>query len=306
MDPIAVTMGDPAGVGPELCLRLAADARCVVFGDRRTLDVVADRLHRPRLPAHRVRDITSPGDVTPGAVSAACGRSSFQFVEAAIAAALAGEVAAVCTLPINKEAWHAAGIDCPGHTELFAERTGAARSCMALTSDAITCALVTTHIGLREVPGRISVDAIVTAAELTADFLRNLRGREPRLAVLGLNPHAGEGDQFGDEERRVIGPAVDECRRRGLTAEGPLPPDTAFVPDRRARTDGYICMYHDQGLIPLKALAFDSAVNVTLGLPIVRTSVDHGTAFDIAWQGVANPSSLLAAVDLASRLVGRT
>lgn len=162
---------------------------------------------------------------------------------------------------------------------------------------------MTTHVGYRDVPGLLSVDKIVAVAELTADFLRRLRGREPRLAVCGLNPHAGEHGQFGDrEEERIIAPAVAECRRRGLSVAGPLPPDTAFVPNRRSRTDGYVCLYHDQGLIPLKALAFDSAVNVTLGLPIVRTSVDHGTAFDIAWQGVASPSSLLAAVDLASRL----
>jgi 4-hydroxythreonine-4-phosphate dehydrogenase len=302
MKPIAVTMGDPAGVGPELCLHLPPGT--VVFGDRAVLDLAADQCRWAGRPAADVRHVADVGMFTPGRVAEECGRASFRFVEAAIAAALAGEVAAVCTLPINKEAWRAAGVSYPGHTELFAERTGAAKSCMVLTSDAISCALVTTHVGLRDVPDLLSVEKIVTAAELTADFLRKLRGREPRLAVCGLNPHAGEGGQFRDEEQRVIAPAVEECRRRGLTVEGPLPPDTAFVPARRSRTDGYICMYHDQGLIPLKALAFDSAVNVTLGLPIVRTSVDHGTAFDIAWRGVADPSSLLAAVALAARLVG--
>jgi 4-hydroxythreonine-4-phosphate dehydrogenase len=300
---IAVTMGDPAGVGPELCLRLFDEpsvlAVCepVVYGDGPLLEQLAGR------PVDHVVQVGSLGEVQPGAVSFSYGLASYAYVNAAIAAALAGEVAAVCTLPVHKEAWYAACLPYPGHTELFAARTRTGRYCMALTSEAITCSLVTVHVDYRDVPSLLTTDRIVEVCELTADFLRRLRGREPRLTVCGLNPHAGEHGQFGDgEEERVIAPAVEEARRRGLTAEGPLPPDTAFVPARRERTDGYVCMYHDQGLIPLKALAFDSAVNVTLGLPIVRTSVDHGTAFDIARMGVADPSSLFHAVRLAARL----
>jgi 4-hydroxythreonine-4-phosphate dehydrogenase len=162
---------------------------------------------------------------------------------------------------------------------------------------------VTVHVGLVQVPALLTTERVREVIDLTADAMRRLRGHEPRLAVCGLNPHAGEGGLFGQrEEERIIAPAVASARADGLTIEGPLPPDTAFLPERRRRTDAYVCMYHDQGLIPLKALAFDSAINTTLGLPVVRTSVDHGTAFDIAWQGVANPSSLYEAVRLAALL----
>jgi len=174
---------------------------------------------------------------------------------------------------------------------------------MMLTAETITCSLVTVHVGYHEVPALLTVERILDVIELTAAAMARLRGRKPKLLVCGLNPHAGEGGLFGDrEEERVIGPAVAAARARGIDATGPLPPDTAFLPKYRAATDAYVCMYHDQGLIPLKALAFEDAVNVTLGLPIVRTSVDHGTAFDIAWQGTADVSSLVQAVRLAARL----
>ena len=178
---------------------------------------------------------------------------------------------------------------------------------MMLTAPEITCSLVTTHVPLADVPGLLSVDRIVRQIRLTHEVMRRLRDVEtPRLVVLGLNPHAGEHGLFGDEERRIIEPAIQAATAAGFRVVGPLPPDTAFLPSIRATTDAYICMYHDQGLIPLKALAFDQGVNVTLGLPIIRTSVDHGTAFDIAWQGKADPSSLYQALDLAARLVDRS
>ena len=324
---IAVTMGDPAGVGPELCLRLLAEpsvaAVCVpvVFGDARVLAAAAGAC---RMPVPEVvvpqsafaadpRAITSPSVVdfqkidtsefSPGEVTAAAGRAAFAYIEAAIRAAMAGDIDAICTAPINKEALAAAGVDYPGHTEILTAMTGATRSCMMLTADAITCSLVTAHVGYGDVPGLLSVDGIVNAIELTAQAMRRMCGREPRLTACGLNPHAGEHGLFGDrEEERIIVPAIERARASGITIVGPLPPDTAFLPRRRASTDAYICMYHDQGLIPLKVLAFDEAINVTLGLPIVRTSVDHGTAFDIAWQGVASPQSLFAATQLAARL----
>jgi 4-phospho-D-threonate 3-dehydrogenase / 4-phospho-D-erythronate 3-dehydrogenase len=243
--------------------------------------------------------------VQAGVVSAATGRAGFTYVERAIEAALAGEVAAVSTAPLNKEAMHAAGIEYPGHTEIFADRTKAPRSCMMQYSEEITCTFVTVHVGYRDVPRLLTKERILDVIELTAEGLASLRGRQPKLVVLGLNPHAGEHGLFGDrEEERIIIPAIEAARARGHDIEGPLPPDTAFLPWKRKATDAFVCMYHDQGHIPVKALAFDTAVNTTLGLPIVRTSVDHGTACDIAWQGKANPSSLFSAVRLALRLIG--
>lgn len=323
---LAITMGDPAGIGPEICLRLLAHqptlelCRPVIFGDAAILTAVARtcrlRFSVPILAASQWpdghRSLVGPAvlnlqkigvsEVTPGVVSAATGRASHAYILAAIRAALAGEVAGVVTAPIHKEALHAAGVPHPGHTEIFAEETKAARTCMMLTSPELTCSLATIHVSLREVPSLLTTAGILDAIELTAAAMERLRGRKPRLAVCGLNPHAGEGGLFGDEEERIIRPAIAAATARGYDVVGPLPPDTAFRPELRQETDAYICMYHDQGLIPLKMLAFDEGVNVTLGLPIVRTSVDHGTACDIAWQGKASATSLIEAVRLAARL----
>jgi 4-hydroxythreonine-4-phosphate dehydrogenase len=307
---IAVTMGDPAGIGPELCLRLLQNdaittlCRPVIFGDFSVLQRVSSLLGLPFDP-NAVRDLCCVDGslVIPGAVSAMCGDAAFQYVIASIEAGLAGEVAAVATAPLNKEAMHAAGHRYPGHTEIFAERMSAARSCMMLTSPELTCSFATVHVGLCDVPGLLSVQRVLDVIELTHDAMRRIRGREPKLVVCGLNPHAGENGLFGQrEEERFIIPAIERALARGIQAEGPLPPDTAFLASRRKTTDAFICMYHDQGHIPLKALAFDSAINTTLGLPVVRTSVDHGTAFDIAWQGKANPNSLFEAVLLAAKM----
>lgn len=311
---IAITAGDPAGVGPELCLRLLREPRVrercvpVVYGDRSVLARVARTLNWPEPDPADVLDLRTI-DATafePGAVSAACGRAAYEYVIRAIDDARAGTVDAICTGPLHKEALHAAGVPFPGHTEILAHRTGAPRHCMMLTADAITCSLITVHVGLREVPALLSVESIIDTIELTAGAMRRIRGRAPRLLVCGLNPHAGEHGLFGDrEEERFIVPAIEACRAKGTDVRGPLPPDTAFLPKLRAACDAYVCMYHDQGLIPLKALAFEDAVNVTLGLPIVRTSVDHGTAFDIAWKGVAEVSSFVRAVELAAKLCSR-
>lgn len=196
-----------------------------------------------------------------------------------------------------------AGIPFPGHTEIFAARTHAARSCMMQYSEEITCAFVTVHVGYREVPELLTQERILDVIELAAAAMETIRRRKPKIAVCGLNPHAGEHGLFGNrEEERIIIPAIEAARARGIEVEGPLPPDTAFLPWKRRSTDAFICMYHDQGHIPVKALAFESAVNTTLGLPIIRTSVDHGTALDIAWQGKANTGSLFAAVRLAVKL----
>jgi 4-hydroxythreonine-4-phosphate dehydrogenase len=241
--------------------------------------------------------------VHPGRVDAATGLAAYRYIEASITAALSSQVDAVVTGPIHKEALRAAGIPYPGHTEIFTEKTGAKRYCMMLTADEITCSLVTSHVGYRDVLRYLSVERILEVIELSAAAMQRIRGRRPRLLVCGLNPHAGEHGLFGgEEEEKYIAPAVAAARGQGIDVEGPLPPDTAFLPRRRETTDCYVCMYHDQGLIPLKAIAFDRAVNITLGLPIIRTSVDHGTALDIAWTGQAEVSSLVQAVLLATRL----
>ena len=324
---IAVTMGDPAGVGPELCVRLLADTEiareCVpiIFGDASVLRRVAEKIGMPfTAPVIAKKDwptawrsVNAPGvldfalldadAIVPGKVSAVCGEAAFLYVTSAIGAGLGGEVDAICTGPLNKEALHAAGYHFPGHTEIFAELMSAKRSCMMQYSEAITCSFVTTHVGYAEVPALITRERILDVIELTAAALRRIRGRAPKLLVCGLNPHAGEGGLFGErEEERIIAPALDEARRRGFDVTGPVPPDTAFTPARRREFDAVVCMYHDQGHIPVKMIAFDSAVNTTLGLPVTRTSVDHGTAFDIAWQGVASTGSLFSAVRLAAKL----
>jgi 4-hydroxythreonine-4-phosphate dehydrogenase len=322
-------MGDPAGVGPEICLQVLGNSEIaqicapVVFGDAGVLTACASRLGltfaTPVLGRSEWfaswQDLARPAVVDlglitlpefqPGTVNAATGNASYNYFNRAIDAALAHQVSAIVTAPINKEALHVAGIMFPGHTEILAARTEATRVCMMQYSEEITCTFVTVHVGYREVPALLTTDRILDVIELTAAALERIRGRQPNLAVCGLNPHAGEHGLFGDrEEERIIIPAIEMARARGIRIKGPLPPDTAFVPWERQRTDAFICMYHDQGHIPVKALAFDSAVNTTLGLPIIRTSVDHGTALDIAWQGKASPNSLYAAARLAVKLTG--
>jgi 4-hydroxythreonine-4-phosphate dehydrogenase len=314
-------MGDPAGVGPELCLKLLANdeiARLctpVIFGDATLIERVANTtgLPLPHTVVSSLADATSPclynltnglaDDIIPGQVNSEAGKAAYRYLEAAIDAAINHDVAAITTNPLNKEALHAAGIDFPGHTEILAAKTNTKNYCMMQYSDAITCSFATVHVGYHEVPALLTTQRILDVIQLTARALSRIRGREPKLLVCGLNPHAGEHGLFGNrEEETIIIPAIDAARQRGITLEGPVPPDTAFTPARLKEFDAVVCMYHDQGHIPVKALAFDTAVNTTLGLPIIRTSVDHGTAFDIAWQAKANPSSLYAATRLAIQL----
>ena len=318
---IAVTMGDPAGVGPEVCLRLLQDeaiARLctpIVFGSAAVLEQAAVQccLDKPGKVVAGLSEADSPcvldigaiglDDFTTGAVNAATGRAAFTYIEDAINAALSGQIAAVTTAPINKVALHAADIPFPGHTEIFAAKTHAPRYCMLQYSSEVRAVFVTTHVGYAEVPGLLTKAAILDTIELGAQAMRRIRGGAPRIVVLGLNPHAGENGLFGTEEQVAIIPAIESARKLGLNVEGPVPPDTAFLPAKRRETDLFVCMYHDQGHIPLKALCFDEAVNTTLGLPIVRTSVDHGTALDIAGLGQANPNSLFEAVKLALKFL---
>jgi 4-hydroxythreonine-4-phosphate dehydrogenase len=325
---IAVTMGDPAGVGPEICLQLLANeevrefATPVIFGDARLLTRCARQAGLPAPKriiseiewSEKCGSINEPAvlDIfgfdaegfTPGTVSAKTGAAGYRYVEKSIQAALAKQVAAVATAPLNKEALHAAGITYPGHTEMFAEKMAAERSCMTFFSNEMVCSLVTVHIGYQDVVPAMTSRRILDVIELTDAAMRRVKGRAPRIAVCGLNPHAGEHGLFGrGEEETIIAPAIAMAKAAGITIEGPLPPDTAFIAAKRRSVDAYICMYHDQALIPLKALAFDTAVNTTLGLPLPRTSVDHGTACDIAWQGKASGTSLVEAVRLAAKMV---
>ena len=319
---IAITSGDPAGVGPELSLKICAanrskDRQLLLYGDAQIFERVANKLNLPlprietELPSilssneSAILDFGSEGleSLQPGIVNAATGKAAFHYIDQAIQDAMRGSVDAIVTAPIHKEALHQARVPYPGHTEMLADKTNADRHLMMLTSNEITCSLVTAHVGLDEVSELLSIEKIVEAIELSNEAMKRMRGREVRIIVCGLNPHAGESGLFGrGEEESIISPAVEAARAKGIDVTGPLPPDTAFTPTKRATTDCYVCMYHDQGLIPLKALAFDTAVNVTLGLPIVRTSVDHGTALDIAWQGKASMTSFEHAIDLAMKL----
>ena len=308
-------MGDPAGVGPEICLHLMADqdvrrlCQPIVFGDLAVLDAVAEQTGLPNVNLHDVRDLQAITlqDFEPGTANANTGKAGFTYVDEAISAALANEIDGVATGPLNKEALHAAGVEFPGHTEIFAAKTETDRFCMLQYSETISCSFVTVHCGYHEVPTLMTTDRIEEVIDLTHEALLKIRKKEPNIVVLGLNPHAGENGLFGNrEEEEIIVPAMDRCREKGIQLDGPIPPDTAFLEWKLRTTDAYICMYHDQGHIPVKALAFEKAVNTTLGLPFPRTSVDHGTALDIAWQGKANPSSLSEAVKLNTLLTGKT
>jgi len=281
---VAITVGDPAGIGPEVAARAAAD--------RSVLEVCEPVLYTP--PAGAV--------FAPGVLSADAGRAAYDLLVRAAADARRGVVDAVATAPINKEAFRLAGLPWSGHTDLLAHLTGASHVAMMFYSDALRVVLATVHIALEEVPRALTQASLETTIALTARELPRFDVPAPRIGVAGLNPHAGEHGLFGAEEDRVIRPAIAACRAKGIDVSGPFPGDTIFVRAVRGEFDVVVACYHDQGLIPVKLVAFGQAVNVTLGLPIVRTSVDHGTAFDIAGRGVADPGSMIAAVRLAARL----
>jgi 4-hydroxythreonine-4-phosphate dehydrogenase len=318
---VGITMGDPAGIGPEILVKALALPRLwrlcrpVVFGRRDVLAAAARRARSPVVfqpaggapgtPGRCPLVECQPGSraVPPlGRPTAASGRSALLAIERAVAAALAREIDAVVTAPISKEAIRKAGSPFPGHTEMLAALTGAKRHAMMLVGGPLRVSLATIHIPLSEVPRAITAAGLREVIELTWEAVRGLGLAAPRLAVCGLNPHAGEAGIMGGEERAVIGPAVRAAARRGIPVSGPYPADTVFHRAARGEFAAVVAMYHDQGLGPLKTLAFDTGVNLTLGLPIIRTSVDHGTAFDIAGRGTASPASLLAAVELAARL----
>ena len=315
--PLALTMGDPAGIGAEIALKAwhaRRHARPFVLLD-----------DPDRFPAHLVRAVQTPAQAIavypdalpilpvrlavasiPGSPDVANAEAVIASIARATRLTLAGETAAVVTNPISKTTLYGAGFAHPGHTEFLASLTGSPLPVMMLLNQHLRVVPVTIHVSLRRALDTLTTDGIVAAARIAAAALRHdFAIAAPRLAIAGLNPHAGEDGALGDEERTTITPAIDILRAEGIDVSGPWPPDTMFTPDARARYDVAMCMYHDQALIPLKTLDITHGVNITLGLPIIRTSPDHGTAFGIAGQGRADPSSLIAALDLASELASR-
>jgi 4-hydroxythreonine-4-phosphate dehydrogenase len=320
MKPLALTMGDPAGIGGELTLRawqaLHRDGLCfVALDDPLRLSALglnvpirqvasADEANAAFAEALPVLPISLVAKPTPGHPDAANAQAVIHSIERAAALCLRGEANGMVTNPINKAALYAAGFAYPGHTEFLAALTGATgRQIMMLASPELRVVPVTVHASLRNSIALLTTEAIVAATQTTKHALQREFGiARPRLAIAGLNPHAGEQGALGEEESTIIGPAIDTLRAAGIDVSGPWPPDTMFTARARSRYDAAICMYHDQALIPLKTLDMDRGVNVTLGLPIVRTSPDHGTAYNIAGKGIADPASLIAAIQLAAEL----
>jgi len=322
--PLAITMGDPAGIGPEVVLRAIAAPTVmalvepILVGDPNVWRETARRLRQPlqlretddadagrtqvvataALP-HRYR---RPGPVRTLAARAACGAAAYAAIRAGVDLVANGTAAGLVTAPISKAHLAAAGCDFPGHTELLASLCGNVPVRMMMAGPRLRVVLVTIHVALADVPRLLTPGLIGETIAMTARALRDRFGiRQPRLAVAGLNPHAGEGGLFGDDEARVITPAVRAARRKGTRVDGPLAADGLFPQAAAGAYDAAICMYHDQGLAPFKLLHFADGVNMTLGLPYVRTSPDHGTAFDIAGRGAADPRSMIAAMELAAR-----
>lgn len=312
---IAITMGDPCGIGPEIILKALANRRVrrlanpVVIGDAGVLSHLAARLKLPLLEAGAVLNLSNldPRKVNPGRPDKKTGRAMIDYIQEAVCLAQAGIVDAMVTAPISKEAAKKAGFKFPGHTEFIAHLTGAKEFRMMLGGPSLKVVLVTIHEPIKRVPGLITKAAVYKTIRIANDAFKDRFGlKRPRIAVAGLNPHAGEAGMFGDEDSRFIAPAIKKARAEGIDAIGPLPPDTVFYrAAQRKEFDCVVCMYHDQGLGPLKLLHFEDGVNATLGLPIIRTSVDHGTAYEIAGKGVANPASLVAAIGMAVEMAAQ-
>ena len=322
---LAITLGDPAGIGPEVILKalthpeVFAQCRPLVIGDRRILERAAGWLGRPLPPVEAIDDPTTgvyepgtlplldlhnadPAEIVVGRVAAAAGRAAVEYVFRACDLALAGAVDGVVTAPLNKGAMHKAGFLYPGHTELLAERTKAERISMLLVGPKLRVVHVSTHVSLAEAIRRVTSERVLEVIGLAQYSCEALGIPHPRIAVAGLNPHASENGLFGNQEAEQVQPAIELARQKGWTVSDPQPPDTVFLRAVKGEFDIVVAMYHDQGHIPMKLLAFDSGVNVSIGLPIIRTSVDHGTAFDIAGKGVASEESMLAAIDVAVQM----
>jgi len=322
---LGITMGDPAGIGPEVIAKAAAVrglhavCRPLVIGSLPVMERTIKKLKLP-LKAVPVRDHetlpkgpaalpvldpleTALGSFTPGIAAKETGAASVAFIKKGVALAMAGCIDGIVTAPINKEAINMAGCHYPGHTELLADLTQAKESGMMIVGGPLRIMFVTTHVAIKDLPGLLTQEKIEQGIRLAHRALTELYGiKKPKIGVAALNPHAGEHGLFGDEEARVIRPAARAAQTRGILASDPLPADTLFGKAAEGQYDGVVAMYHDQGLIPLKLVAFGTCVNLTVGLPIIRTSVDHGTAFDIVGKGLADPGSLLEAVKLAAKI----
>jgi 4-hydroxythreonine-4-phosphate dehydrogenase len=322
MKKLAITMGDPAGVGPEIIIKAINSSEVrnhcypLVIGDAHIMEEALSLL---KLPI-RLRIIKSPDESRPSAKTiefintgmikkfiknkptAEGGKSCVSYIKKAVEFALSKQVDGIVTAPISKESLKMAGFKWPGHTEMLADLTNTKDYAMMLVGGPLRVILVTIHTALKNVPDLITKHRVLKTIRLAKKTCDMLNIKNPRIAVAGLNPHAGEAGIFGDEEIRKIIPAVKEAQKEGINVSGPYPPDTVFHKAYKGDVDIVVCMYHDQGLIPLKMLAFDKGVNVTIGLPFVRTSPDHGTAYDIAWKGIANPSSMIEAIKVAAML----
>jgi 4-hydroxythreonine-4-phosphate dehydrogenase len=284
---IALTVGDPAGIGPEIVAKAAADSTVRAVCDPVVFDAPADGIRA-------------------GEVSAAAGRAAYDTIVRAVDAARRGDVDGIATAPVTKLAFAQAGLPWKGHTDLLAHLCGTSQVAMMFHAPELKVVLITVHVPLAEVPSLITPELVGQTIKITCQAMPRFGIAFPRLAIAGLNPHAGEGGVIGREDEAVLAPVVQAARARGIDITGPLPADTVFVRAARGEFDCVLACYHDQGLIPIKLLAFGHAVNVTIGLPIVRTSVDHGTAFDIAGKGMADAGSMIEAVKLAARLAGQS
>lgn len=329
---IGITMGEPAGIGPEVVVKALADpairkmARYVIFGMNELLAYAAD-LAEIDVYWHRLQHDSARADyslvhdvvvldhdeysILGQAVHRPTrlgGQASLRFIDDAIAAAQKpledGGIDAIVTAPISKQSWQMAGCRFPGHTELFQHRTKAKRVAMMFHAPQLNVVLATIHLPLMEIRNALTIGCVFNPIDLAHEACQRLGISKPRIAVCGLNPHASENGQFGDEEARIIEPAIEMAKQHGIDARGPFPADTLYRDAVNGKYDLVVAMYHDQGLIPIKMLAFDEAVNMTLGLPIIRTSPDHGTAFDIVGKNIANPGSMQAAIRLAVQLAG--
>lgn len=321
---IAVTMGDPAGIGPEIIIKSLIEselsgAPVVVVGCAKTLqrilekgvtgsaelrviNQVSEAQFAPGVINILDEPLASPDTLEPGVVQQQAGDLAFRCVRRATELAMAGEVKAIATAPLNKEALHLAGHHYPGHTELLAHLTNSPDYAMVLYTDKLKVIHITTHIALRKFLDTLNQQRIKTVINIADTFLKRVGYTQPRIAVAGVNPHAGENGLFGDEEIKIVGPAVEAMKAEGFNVSGPCPPDTVFMQCHEGMYDIVVAMYHDQGHIPLKLLGFYDGVNITAGLPFIRTSADHGTAFDIAWTGKANPESMTVSIQLAMQI----
>ncbi|HED5642102.1 TPA: D-threonate 4-phosphate dehydrogenase [Enterobacter cloacae] len=321
---IAVTMGDPAGIGPEIIIKSLTEseltgAPVVVVGCARTLRRVLGDGIVGQADIHIIRQVSEarfapnvinvldepladPDALKPGVVQAQAGDLAYRCVKRATELAMAGDVKAVATAPLNKEALHLAGHHYPGHTELLAHLTHSKDYAMVLYTDRLKVIHITTHIALRKFLDTLNQDRVKTVIGIADTFLKRVGFSAPRIAVAGVNPHAGENGLFGDEEITIVGPAVAAMKAQGVNVTGPCPPDTVFMQCHEGMYDMVVAMYHDQGHIPLKLLGFYDGVNITAGLPFIRTSADHGTAFDIAWTGKARSESMTVSIQLAMQI----